>query len=147
MYGGLAQSRQGSFTSLGSPAVVNVCLGEIPSVVVIYSDVSATTPDFRTWFNANTTPVAQVVQVNPGAVDTSILTTGSTGATSKETASINQYLGGDTPVSADVTNKKYVDDTGTAIAVGVITSAGFIVPAGSQVASGKSVWVAYFPAR
>lgn len=118
------------FQSAASAADVVVVLGFVPHFILGHINNRATNPNTLVWWNRDLYTIWQA-----GADDT-ILTTGSSGIDTVDTASIAAYAGGDIVTADDVTNTKYRDRHGNTLAAGTRTGAGFSIPAGDQTNSG-----------
>jgi hypothetical protein len=116
--------------------VAIVCFGFVPVHVRALIDTRGTNPNQLEWFNR-----ARFGLWQAGA-DDAILTTGSTGVMTVDTASISTYAGGDVVTSTDVTNRKYFDTQGNVLVAGTIAPAGISIPAGDQVADGYNFIIA-----
>lgn len=124
-----------AFQSAASAADTYVNLGFVPHVIIGYLDNRATNPNTRVWFNRDVFSTWQA-----GADDT-ILTTGSTGVDTVDTASFAKYEGGEIVTAAQVTAENHKDRAGSILAAGTRTKAGFLVPAGDQTNSGYNHFI------
>lgn len=107
-----------------------ICFGFVPVHVRALIDSRGTNPNQLEWFNRDRFSMWQA------GADDAVLTTGSTGVITVDTASIAAYAGGDVVTAADVTARKYFDCQGNVLAAGTIAPAGISIPAGDQVADG-----------
>lgn len=125
------------FQSTATTATVAVvCLGFVPVHVRALIDTRGANPNQLEWFNRDRFSMWQA------GADDAILTTGLTGTTTLDLASISAYAGGDVVTATDVTNRKYFDPQGAVLAAGTIAPAGISIPAGDQVASGYNFIIA-----
>jgi len=123
------------FTSASTAAVASISLGFKPDFAIFIQDHGGTNPNVRLWANN--------AKFDEWAAALALLVTGSTGAITRDTASLTVYDGGDVVTSTDVTNKKYWKPSGDLYAAGDTTGAGITVPAGDQTNSGANLLIAF----
>ena len=121
-----------------SAGIVNVELGFVPDVALIFQDVDlgAAATNQRLWVNPDRASIWTAAK--------SLLTTGTTGVVSNDDASVTVYAGGDTIAADETTDTagKHVNLRGLAASAGHITAPGITIPAGDQTAGAKHLVIA-----
>lgn len=132
------------FASESTEEAVTLMLGYEPAFVILFSQVTATSPDIVFWVHPDYN--GQMADAD-GSDDDVMFLTGSTGVVTIVDDGIAAHAGGTTITSSNDENFRYQDGSAVVVADTPVSKKGITIGTGLQANSGKNIAICFRAGR